>query len=314
MTFQVYLSNAENYCLSFRLPNQEEYWVGYRVTEGEPLIADSIQSAYVEHPVAKVSRTQLIHAEPLSSDDGFAMDRGWALSHKPTADSSASYLGFTSKSDGSAICTVVYGKRGLRLAWHLTPAEDGIWFELHVRSEGSVPGGYCLQQCLRFTGAWNDPWRVGVAHIPYLSELDMQAMGNANGTLTYAVRDGEVFPFPLAKTMVPTKGATFSNVPRDLVVDHGLVARQTADRALAPEWYWDRVAPDSTWETISSGMYWERTALISNRHPADCVHSWVDIGPMDQGEDRMIRGRFYYLEGSIEYLLTRFREEFAIAS
>lgn len=314
MTFQVYLSNAENYCLSFRLPDEEEYWVGYRVAEGEALVADSILDSYLEHPIAKPPKNQFVRSEPISSSDEFAMNRGWAVSHNPTANSSAPHFDFTSRSDGSAVCTVIYTDRGLRLTWHLTPAENGLWIELEVRSEVSIPEGYCLQQCLRFTGAWNDPWRVGVAHIPYLSELDMQAMGNVNGTLTFAVRDGEVFPFPSAQTMATTKGVMIGDVPSAIVVDHGLIARQTADRELAPQWYWDRVAPSSTWETISSGIYWERTALISNRHPADCVHSWVDIGPMAKGEERLIHGRFYYIEGSMENLFERFREEFAVAS
>lgn len=314
MTFRVYLSDQDNYCLSFRLPNEEKCWIGYRLVEGMPLIADSIKGAYSEHPVAATPKPHNKQIALSPSDEDFVRELGWSLYQDLTSESSAPRLRFSSDRDGSANCTVVDEDEGLQLTWHLAPTEDGIWLELHISSDVFVPAGYCVQQCLRFTGAWNDPWRHGVAHVPFLSELDMQAMGNANGTLTYAIRDGELFSFPLGQTIAPTKGVKFGDVPGDFSVDHGLIARQTADRQRAPKWYWDRVAPGSTWESISSGMYWERTALVSNRHPADCVHSWVDIGPIDPGETRVIRGRFYYLEGSVEDLLALFNDQFSVAS
>jgi hypothetical protein len=72
------------------------------------------------------------------------------------------------------------------------------------------------------------------------------------------------------------------------------------------------VAAGTRWEQIATGMYWERTVAISNRHPADCVHAWVDFGPLDVAESRTVWGKFYYLEGTKDDLLDRWRRDFTI--
>ena len=150
-----------------------------------------------------------------------------------------------------------------------------------------------------------------MAHTPFLSELDMQAMGNANGTLTYARRDNEWFSFPVQHVVYPTHVA-FANTRESQgdYVDHGLIVRETPSRQLAPAKYWDRVAPGAVWKQITSGMYWERTAYISNRHPADCVHALIDFGPLAAGESRTLQGAVYFIEGSKDDLLALWQLDF----
>jgi hypothetical protein len=57
-------------------------------------------------------------------------------------------------------------------------------------------------------------------------------------------------------------------------------------------------------------MYWERTAYVTNRHPADCLHALVDFGPLAKGEERTVRGKFYLVEGNRDDLLAVWKEDF----
>ncbi len=70
-----------------------------------------------------------------------------------------------------------------------------------------------------------------------------------------------------------------------------------------------RQRPGARWDRITAG--WERTLLVSNRHPADCVHAWVDVGPLAAGQSRIVRGKVYFFQGSKEDLLEHWRRDFA---
>lgn len=191
------------------------------------------------------------------------------------------------------------------------PVENGITIGLRAFALKRIPGIYCLPQCLRFTGRMNDPWRGTVANIPYLSELDMQAMGHPNGTLSFSRQDGSWLAFPVAHTRFATEATAGTPwVSEKDHIAHGLMVRETVERAIAPRRYWDYVAPETSWARVSSGMYWERTAYFSTRHPADCLHAWVDVDPLEEEESREIQGKFYYLESSKEDLLARWRQDF----
>jgi hypothetical protein len=75
-------------------------------------------------------------------------------------------------------------------------------------------------------------------------------------------------------------------------VAHGLIIRESLDGR------------------FSSGMYWERTAYVGNRHPADCLHAAVDFGPLSAGQHRTVHGKFYFVEGTREQLLEVWRSDF----
>jgi len=42
----------------------------------------------------------------------------------------------------------------------------------------------------------NQKWRTEIAHVPYLSEFDMQAMGRANASLTFYRQGNDWRQFP----------------------------------------------------------------------------------------------------------------------
>jgi hypothetical protein len=80
--------------------------------------------------------------------------------------------------DGNALAHIVDQDSLLERDITFQPFTQGVRMWLKVTAHEDIAGSYCLQQCLRFTGAYNAAWRQSIAHIPLLSELDMQAMGN----------------------------------------------------------------------------------------------------------------------------------------
>jgi hypothetical protein len=174
-------------------------------------------------------------------------------------------------------------------------------------------GACAVQQCLRYTGAANQPKRRQSGHVPFLSEFDIQACGYPDQTVTFARQAGAWVQFPVPHTLFHTPpGAALPGLTSAGQVDHGLIVRETLDRHSLPPWFWDHLAPGTRWERIATGMFWERTVAVSNRHPADCVHSWVDFGPLGAGESRTLWGRFYYFEGTKDDLLDRWRRDFSV--
>jgi hypothetical protein len=101
------------------------------------------------------------------------MYRGWKTSYGPEKESLDAPLVFKTHIDGRVECKLMGGELGLSRKIKSIPTDDGVWLEMTVTSKQRISPGFCIQQCLRNTGAWNDPWRLDIAHIPYLSGLDM---------------------------------------------------------------------------------------------------------------------------------------------
>jgi hypothetical protein len=137
------------------------------------------------------------------------------------------------------------------------PFAEGVRIWLTMVSREDISGSFCVQQCLRFTGQYNAPWRQSIAHVPFLSELDMQAMGNPNGTLAYTRVEHQRFLLPVQYCLYPSKTAStaLERMPAELL-DHGLIMWETASRQIAPPEYWAQVAPQAAWEQVTCGMYW----------------------------------------------------------
>jgi hypothetical protein len=76
-------------------------------------------------------------------------------------------------------------------------------------------------------------------------------------------------------------------------VDNGLLARESIDG-----------------KTVA-GMYWERTAQVTTHHPADCLHSMVDLGPTTAAKPLVVRGKVYWFKGTKDDLLARWKRDFA---
>ena len=59
-----------------------------------------------------------------------------------------------------------------------------------------------------------------------------------------------------------------------------------------------------------NALWWENTTHISNHHPADCLHSFVNLGPLAANSKKALRGRIYWAKMTKEDLLARWRKEF----
>jgi hypothetical protein len=305
------LSNPHEKCVTFYWDETPEYYLGYRFVEGEPMISDQPVVGYESQPVPQRIDPPEITAQVVQHPPGSAWRKEWLSAWSEQDHSLPIQLSFRLSGEDNAHVLCIDNERQQQREFYFQPFSQGVRIWARLTAHQAIKGSYCLQQCLRFTGMYNAEWRKLIAHMPFLSELDMQAMGHANGTLTYARRDRQWVSFPVQHVIYPAKTG-FENrpEPQGEYVDHGLIVRETPDRVLAPDWYWERVAPDAAWVQMTCGMYWERTAYLSNRHPADCVHSWIDFGPLAEGQTRTIQGVVYFIEGSKDDLLELWERDF----
>jgi hypothetical protein len=278
--------------------------------EGAPLVLDTAVD-YSGQPAADWPEL------PAHDDQAPALARNghwrdnWLTEYAEADPATPVQLSFRAGAAGAAWCICITGAQ--KQEFHFRPVTDGVEMRLRFSTDLPLEGGYCLQQCLRFTGRMNMTWRRAIAEIPYFSELDLQAAGGANRTLTYARRGREWFGFPVQHVAYPTQAALSVPAMSPEPIDQGLIVRETLPRNQAPEEYWADVAPGSTWDRIVAGLYWERTAFVSNRHPADCVHAGIDVGPLAAGQARTLHGKVYFLEGTKDDLLAHWQQDFPSA-
>ncbi|MCL4217074.1 MAG: hypothetical protein KJ052_08750 [Candidatus Hydrogenedentes bacterium] len=64
-----------------------------------------------------------------------------------------------------------------------------------------------------------------------------------------------------------------------------------------------RTNNDGTWVC---GLFWEGTA----HHPADCLHTIVNLGPIAPNSRRAVCGKIYGFQGTKEDLLSRWKKDF----
>ncbi len=309
MAPRLYLSDLTNHCLSFFWKEHPDWFVGYRLLEGEPLVIPTSNGGLDQLP--RHAFDPGFEDQPCFTDGRQPPYPGWIKEYRPKDEQDLEHFSFQACADGSARCQATINQGEQSLEWLFEPARDGVWISLTLASQTAQPGAFAIQQCLRFTGKFNEYWRRKVAMTPFLSELDLQALGQANLTLTYARQNNQWFNFPVPYSLYYTSpGRELSRAPANQAIDHGLVVRQSLNRAEAPAWYWEHAAPGATWDTICAGMYWERTLSVSNRHPADCLHAMLDFGPLKAGEQRTLHGKFYWIEGTRDDLLTVWSKEF----
>lgn len=299
----IFLSSPQEKCLTFYWRDVPGFYIGYRFMEDQPRLLPSACRGYNEQPHAPVPDSFPAFDRPLLDlPPGDPLFRRWMIAHESDDMAFQSYAG------GLSGVWIEEGALGLR-EMAFQGEENGVLMWVRFTAHQPIPGGCAVQQCLRLTGRMNDPWRVQIAHFPLLSELDMQAMGRPNATLTYARQGGGWFNFPVPHSAYPTPPG-LPYLPGVPPLDHGLILRESPHKSASPASYWNRAAAGATWEQISVGMYWERTAFVSNRHPADCLHSWVDLGPLQEGESVTARGKVYLTTGSKDDLLSAWQKDF----
>ncbi|MBN1851977.1 MAG: hypothetical protein JW829_04605 [Pirellulales bacterium] len=204
-----------------------------------------------------------------------------------------------------------------RWIFYLDPVEDGIDLLLVVQAgDTGLNAYYGIQQCFRMSGKTNITWRREIAETPAFSEYDLwdqqTQIGTIRTSLTHVLRAGRWVALPAKQRSVGARTPLGVRIDKarsvirpDLVkeigpyeaevlpaIDCGLIARTD----LAHQWV--------------SGLFWERTSHVTNHHPADCLHSIVNIGNVPRNGQSAIRGKIYWFVGSLEELLERWRRDF----
>lgn len=288
----VVLSRADAQCATFYWPGQE-FFIGYRFIEHDPETMLRPLPGIGALPINKMGVMPVQDRQPMRARDADPLGLGWVAHYAENDPADAIQLAFQSFADGSAWARGNDNRGAQRREFFFEPVDDGLLIWMRLVTDVNILGAFAVQQCLRFSGGTNEPWRQRVALFPRLSEFDMQAKGRPHDTLTWARSNDQWLPFPLPHTAYHTPpGKLLLGARSSGAVDHGLIVRESLDHSL------------------TSGMYWERTAYITNRQPADCVHASVGFGPLARGETRTVRGRFYLIEGTKDDVLQAWKGDF----
>jgi predicted amidohydrolase len=198
--------------------------------------------------------------------------------------------------------------------YYMLPVEDGIEILLVIRTyEEGLPDYYGIQQCFRMGGETNESWRKEIANTPAFSEYDLwisQKSGKEKQSLTYVQRNdqwmavpagentmGARTPLGVAVDFIRTDGKPASKIgPYEAEmmapIDNGLITRVDAK------------------EKWICGISWENTSHVTDHHPADCIHSIVNIGNIPPYSLRSIRGKIYWFKGTKDNLYTHYQNDF----
>lgn len=211
--------------------------------------------------------------------------------------------------------------------YYVVPVADGfdmLWV-IDTKDKG-LNEYYAAQQCFRMSGKTNEKWRHNIALTPAFSEYDLwnqQADDGAPATsLSFVRRDNRWQPLPAIRSHIACR--TPLGVKMDSARSGGDLAKVAdmfsyepyANKPYDPSRFEPdidcglatRTNPENTWVC---GLYWQRTSHISNHHPADCLHTTVNLGPLAPNSKRAIRGKIYWMEASKDELFARWKKDFS---
>ena len=204
----------------------------------------------------------------------------------------------------------------IRQDWtfYLVPVKDGIDMLLVVETfDKGLPSYYGVQQCFRMSGRTNAAWRQKIAQTPAFSEYDLwcgEEKPPAETSLSWVRRKGRWQQLPATRetvgartplgVLVDTKRT--QGTPMDKVGPYEATMLEPIDDGLVT-----RANVEGTW---MSGIFWEGTSHITNHHPADCLHSIVNIGGIPAHSKRAIRGKIYWFRGTKGDLAKHYQRDF----
>jgi hypothetical protein len=260
--------------------------IGYRFHEHDPIKYGSVPVA-IEDAGINMKNIEALENSYRSSSDVFIYE------HKIEKDS------LWSKQDWT---------------YYLKPVHDGIEMLLVIQTyaEG-LPEYYGVQQCFRMSGETNQEWRKKIANTPAFSEYDLwnsQPTDEENKSLTYILRNhkwealpasekstGARTPLGVKMDDLRTNGQPMSEVGPYKAkmlspIDNGLITRIN----LSESWV--------------CGIHWQNTTHVTDHHPADCLHSILNIGNIPPFSKNAIPGKIYWFEGSLESLFDHYKNDY----
>ncbi len=292
---RVLLSVPRNELVTFFWDGRPDFYVGYRMFEHHPLTAGPAPSGPDRSPRCAWGETPSLGQPKLRDEDARPLLPHMRAAYAEQDPGRPVQLRFQAFTDGTAWCTGLDNLGAQERELFFEPVEDGVRMWMRLTTRADIAGCFAVAQCLQFAGETSLERMRPHSYAPAFSEFDYQAHWHPHQTLTCGRRDGRWLSFPVQHVAYHTpRGHAFAPSTPGPDVDHGLIIRESADGACA------------------AGMYWERTAFVSNRHPADCVHSYVDFGPLAAGDSRTLHGAFYLVEGGRDALLSAWRRDFPI--
>jgi len=260
--------------------------IGYRFHEHSPISYGRIPATNKEANI-NIERTKTLEDNYKGSSDVFIYE------HKIEKDS------LWSKQDWT---------------YYLKPVEDGVEMLLVIQTyDEGLPEFYGVQQCFRMSGKTNQAWRKEIANTPAFSEYDLwnsQLPDAQKKSLTYVLRDNEWQAIPASE------GSTGARTPMGVEIDHKRTNGQPMSevgpyraKMLLPidNGLITRVNLPESWVC---GIHWQNTSHVTDHHPADCLHSIINIGNIPPFSKKAIPGKIYWFEGSKEYLYDHYRNDF----
>lgn len=312
---------ARDTFLTILKPENPRCYFGYRIVEDRPVITNEPLTGYLGQPNQggkKPPPESPMHILAESAVPGGEYTDTWKT------DFADEVLSFSFNENGIAYFRYRVKEYDLTRVSAFRVVEDGLETWMWLETDHDISGSFIVQQCLRFSGQDNEQWRHSIALIPELSEFDLWNSGELR-SLSFIRQDNQfkaiepIHEFAsqsrfdrvtdllrwdekergkgLMTTYYTNAGLSLAQlnggkVDREFEIPHGLIVRESVDGKTA------------------AGMYWEHTAKVSNHHPADCLHSYVDLGPVSAGERNVVRGKIYYFEGTKEDLLNQWKRDF----
>jgi len=198
--------------------------------------------------------------------------------------------------------------------YHMLPVEDGIELLLIVKTyEEGLPEYYGVQQCFRMSGKTNETWRREIAQTPAFSEYDLwdnQKTNRSKQSLTYVLRNETWEALPAKESTVGSRTPTGMAVdylrsagnPSERIGPYDAEMLKSIDNGLIT-----RVDKHGKWVC---GINWENTSHVTDHHPADCIHSIINIGNIPPYSVKEIRGKIYWFQGTKEDLSNHYLNDF----
>ncbi len=196
--------------------------------------------------------------------------------------------------------------------YYMAPVDDGIEMLWIVETKNTgLNEYYGVQQCFRLGGVTNEAWRREFAETPAFSEYDLWNVAEKDKpekiSLTHVLRAGNWESLPATRDPIGARtplGIRYDTLRAGGDLDTMLKVGPYEARMLDPidDGLITRTNLDKTWVC---GIYWERTSHVTDHHPADCLHSIINIGGIPPHGKRVIRGKIYWFEGTLKTLQTR---------
>ena len=203
--------------------------------------------------------------------------------------------------------------------FYMAPAADGIDMLWVVATrETGLNDFYVAQQCFRMSGHTNEEWRKKIALTPAFSEYDLWAQQEKDGvpltSRSYVRIQNAWAKLPADKQH--TVGRTPLGLRMDTERTNGNLKSLDGIEPYGPSLFVPPIDSGlaARWGTAGewvTALYWDRTTHITNHHPADCLHAFVNLGPLPPRSKRAIRGKIYWVDASQDRLYRLWEDVFA---